>query len=92
VEPELLLIVGQSVTEAANDKQQLVPMVELIEQQSGQRPEAVLADNGILFGGEPGAPGIDRATGASDRGVHRDRQAKAKRSLTADAHVRDRPQ
>jgi transposase len=46
VEPEFLLIVGQSVTEAANDKQQLVPMVELIEQQSGQRPEAVLADNG----------------------------------------------
>src|SRR6266446_4180754 len=46
VEPTLLLIVGQSVTEAANDKQQLVPMVELIEQQSGQRPEAILADNG----------------------------------------------
>src|SRR6266446_4289006 len=45
-EPTLLLIVGQSVTEAANDKQQLVPMVELIEQQSGQRPEAILADNG----------------------------------------------
>src|SRR6266568_4399945 len=46
VEPALLLIVGQSVTEAANDKQQLKPMVELIEQQSGQRPEAILADNG----------------------------------------------
>jgi transposase len=46
VEPEFLLIVGQAVTEAANDKQQLVPMVELIEQQSGQRPDAVLADNG----------------------------------------------
>jgi transposase len=46
VEPKLLLIVGQSVTEAANDKQQLKPMVELIEQQSGQRPEAILADNG----------------------------------------------
>jgi transposase len=46
VEPELLLIVGQSVTEAANDKQQLAPMVERIEQQSGQRPEAVLADSG----------------------------------------------
>jgi hypothetical protein len=42
----LLLIVGQSVTEAANDKKQLLPMVELIEQQSGQRPEAILADNG----------------------------------------------
>jgi transposase len=46
VEPELLLIVGQSVTEAANDKKQLKPMVELIEQQSGQRPDAILADNG----------------------------------------------
>ena len=46
VEPEMLLIVGQSVTEAANDKQQLEPMVEAIEQQSGQRPEAILADSG----------------------------------------------
>jgi hypothetical protein len=46
VEPTLLLIVGQTVTEAANDKQQLMPMVELIEQQSGQRPEAILADSG----------------------------------------------
>jgi hypothetical protein len=46
VEPTWLLIVGQSVTEAANDKQQLKPMTELIEQQSGQRPEAILADNG----------------------------------------------
>src|SRR6266849_8042650 len=46
VEPTLLLIVGQSVTEAANDKQQLIPMVELIEQQSGQCPQAILADNG----------------------------------------------
>jgi len=46
VEPTLLLIVGQSVTEAANDKKQLMPMVEIIEQQSGQRPKAILADNG----------------------------------------------
>jgi transposase len=46
VEPTLLLIVGQTVTEATNDKKQLKPMVELIEQQSGQRPEAILADNG----------------------------------------------
>src|SRR6202167_6293707 len=37
VEPALLLIVGQTVTEVANDKKQLKPMVELIEQQSGQR-------------------------------------------------------
>jgi len=46
VEPEMWLIVGQSVTEASNDKKQLEPMVEAIEEQSGQRPEEVLADNG----------------------------------------------
>jgi len=46
VEPERGLIVGQLVTEAANDKEQLQPMVEAIEQQSGQRPSAVLADTG----------------------------------------------
>ena len=46
VEPELLLIVGQSVSEATNDKKQLKSMVEVIEQQSGQRPEAILADSG----------------------------------------------
>jgi len=46
VEPEMGLIVGQRVTEAANDKEQLQPMVEAIESQSGQRPEAILADSG----------------------------------------------
>ena len=46
VEPVLLLIVGQSVTEASNDKEQLKPMLEVIQEQCGQRPEAVLADNG----------------------------------------------
>lgn len=46
VEPTLQLIVGQRVTPAANDKEQLVPMVTTIEQQSGQRPQAILADSG----------------------------------------------
>lgn len=46
VEPDLQLIVGQTVTQAANDKEQLMPMVEVIEQQSGQRPEEILADSG----------------------------------------------
>jgi len=46
VEPERGLIVGQRVTEAANDKEQLKPLVEAIEQQSGERPAAVLADSG----------------------------------------------
>src|SRR6202158_4222668 len=35
VEPDFQLIVGQLVTQAANDKQQLVPLVEAIKEQSG---------------------------------------------------------
>jgi transposase len=46
VEPRLQLIVGQSVTPATNDKKQVEPRVEVMEQQSGQRPEAILADSG----------------------------------------------
>lgn len=46
VEPTMQLIVGQQVTQAANDKEQLTPMVETIERQAGQRPQAILADNG----------------------------------------------
>jgi transposase len=46
VEAGLGLIVGQLVTQAANDKEQLQPMVEAIERQAGQRPEAILADSG----------------------------------------------
>jgi Transposase DDE domain len=46
VEPRLQLIVGQSVTPAANDKEQIEPMVQVIEQQGGQRPAGILADSG----------------------------------------------
>jgi len=46
VEPTLQLIVGQTVTQAANDKQQMVPLIEVIEEQSRQKPEEVLADSG----------------------------------------------
>ena len=34
------------MTPAANDKQQIEPMVRVIEQQSGQRPASLLADSG----------------------------------------------
>jgi transposase len=46
VEPAFQLIVGQQVTQAANDKQQLVPLVERIEEQSGQKQQEVIADSG----------------------------------------------
>lgn len=81
VEPTMLLIVGQSVTEAANDKKQLEPMVAAIEQQSGQRPDAILADNGycseenlaFLESAEQPENKIDGfiATGKQKHGEHR---------------------
>jgi len=46
VEPLFQLIVGQTVTQAANDKQQVVPLIEAIQEQAGQKPEEVLTDNG----------------------------------------------
>lgn len=57
VEPELQLIVGQTVTQAANDKEQLLPLVEKIEEQSGQRPIEVLADSGYCS--EQNLEGLD---------------------------------
>jgi hypothetical protein len=46
VEPDFQLIVGQRVTQAANDKQQLVPTVEAIREQARQKPLEILTDSG----------------------------------------------
>jgi transposase len=46
VEENFQLIVGQAVTQQANDKQQLQPMVQAVEEQSGHKPEQILADSG----------------------------------------------
>ena len=46
VESTFQLIVAQAVTQEANDKQQVAPMVEAIEQQAGQKPEQLLVDSG----------------------------------------------
>jgi hypothetical protein len=46
VEPDFQLIVGQRVTLASNDKQQVQPTVEAIGEQAGQKPQEVLTDSG----------------------------------------------
>jgi len=46
-EPEFQPIVGQWVTQAGNDKEQLQPMVQAIAEQSGQLPAELLADAGF---------------------------------------------
>jgi hypothetical protein len=66
VEPALQLMVGQRVTQAANDKEQLQPMVETLEQQAGQRPEAILADNGYCS--EKNLEYLE-STGHSEQGI-----------------------
>jgi Transposase DDE domain len=43
---ELQLIVGQAVTQQTNDKQQLMPMLKTIAQQSGTTPSQLLGDAG----------------------------------------------
>ena len=80
VEPTMQLIVGQRVTQAANDKEQLQPMVETIAEQAGQRPAAILADNGYCseknleyLESDPRAQKIEGyiATGKQKHGEHR---------------------
>ena len=43
---QLQLIVGQAVTQETNDKKQLMPMIAIIEHQSGDTPTQRLADAG----------------------------------------------
>jgi transposase len=46
VEPDFQLIVGQRVTQACNDKQQLVPTLEAVREQAGQKPQEIVTDSG----------------------------------------------
>ena len=63
VEPNGQWIVGQTLTNEANDKRQLEPLVEALERQAGRRPAEILADAGycsernlkyLESAGEPG--------------------------------------
>jgi transposase len=42
------LIVAQQVTQDTNDNEALLPMVDLVEQQCGERPQQVSADSGFF--------------------------------------------
>jgi hypothetical protein len=74
VEPAFQLIVGQQVTQTANDKQQLAPLVEKIEEQSGQKPQEVIADNGYCS--EKNLAVLEEE---KDRRIRSDGKAKAQR-------------
>jgi transposase len=46
VDADSQVIVGEGLTNAPNDKQQVAPMVEAIEQQTGRAPQELSADSG----------------------------------------------
>jgi transposase len=81
VESATQLIVGQTITQAANDKQQLLPMIDHVEQQAGQRPEEVVADNG--YASEENLEGAEAAQievyVAVGRDKHNQRQSRCPR-------------
>ena len=76
VEPDFQLIVGQQVTQAANDKQQMQPLVQVIEEQSGQKPAEVVSDSGYCSEANLGYLEKKKIEGfvAVDRESYRDRE------------------
>jgi transposase len=81
VEPNFQLIVGQTVTPVANDKQQMTPLVEAIREQSGQKPEEVLADSGYCSEGNLKYLQKERIEGfvATEKQKHGERRVSCKR-------------
>ena len=76
VESDLQLIVGQRVTQDVNDKQQMKPMIEVIGEQSGQKPAAVVSDSGYCSEANLDYLEKKKIAGyvAVDRESYRDRQ------------------
>ncbi len=51
VDSDTQIIVGQHLSQNANDKQELKPALEQVEQSTGTFPEKLSADNGYMSGG-----------------------------------------
>src|SRR5208337_596966 len=62
VDSQAQVIVAAAVTQEANDKQQLVPMLAQVEGMTGSKPEQATADSGYFSAAnvtDPGLEGID---------------------------------
>ena len=66
------VIVGCAITQQANDKRQLVPMLQQVEQNLGRKPEKATADSGYFSGCGNGSKsercGTAGATGPAETG------------------------
>ncbi len=78
VEPVLQLIVGQTVTQAGNDKKQLLPMIATVQEQAGQKPTQVLADSG--YSSEASLQGAEKAKVDAYLAVARDKHNQRQES------------
>jgi hypothetical protein len=72
VDSQAQVIVAAAVTQQANDKRQLVPMLAQVEALTGSKPEQATADSGYFSAAnvtDPGLEGIDLLV-APDRRKH----------------------
>jgi Transposase DDE domain len=76
VEPDFQLIVGQVVSQAPNDKEQMKPVMTAIQEQSGQKPKEVVSDSGYCSDANLKYLGKKKVEGfvAVDRESYRDRK------------------
>src|SRR5246127_3729633 len=90
VEPDFQLIVGQLVTQVANDKQQMKPLVEVIQEQSGQKPADVVSDSGYCSDANLGYLEKKKIEGfvAVDRESYRDREKPCPRGPLGEGATR----
>jgi len=78
VEPNFQLIVGQTVTPAANDKQQMTPLVEAIRETIRTETGRSSGGQRILLGGKPQVPAEE-----ANRRIRGHGEAKARRATGA---------
>lgn len=92
VDSEAQIIVAAEVTQETNDKQQLVPMLEQVEQNTGQKPEAASADAGYW---NPEQVGDERvqgtelyvATGRPKHGEESERACESAQTAEKDSRL-----
>ena len=90
VDTESMLIVGQRVSQAPNDKEQLIPTVQSIPAEIG-RPESVLVDSG--FSSESATRGVEQGIDGAATGttVFASQGRQSHHRSVADLEVRPEP-
>ena len=92
VDEHAQIILAARVTQEANDKQQLVPTLKAVEENTGHKPKAALADAGFLSEAavtDPALEGIDLYVAVS-RQEHNQESPPAEGEAPEDSSVREK--